>query len=149
MSELHSYYPPTEEETRNLINTLLLIADPSLIKLIMKDDEVAGFILAYHDVSEGMQKANGRLFPLGWYHILRDRQKTDWVDINGLGLLPQYRGLGANAMLYSELAQTVREHHFKHVDIVQVNEENFKSRSDMETMGAQWYKRHRHYKLDL
>lgn len=149
MSELHSYYPPTEEETRNVINTLLLVADPKLIKLIMKGDDVAGFILAYPDISAGLQKANGRLFPFGWFHILRDRQRTDWVNVNGLGLLPKYRGLGANAMLYSELARTVRENHFKHADVVQVNEENFKSRSDMETMGVVWYKRHRHYKLDM
>lgn len=154
MSELHSYYPPTEEETRSLINTLLLVADPSLIKLIMKrdeakGDEVAGFILAYPDISDGLKKANGRLFPFGWFHILRDRQKTEWVDVNGLGLLPEYRGLGANAMLYSELARTIRDHHFKHADIVQVNEENFKSRSDMETLGTIWYKRHRHYRLDI
>jgi GNAT superfamily N-acetyltransferase len=149
MSELHSYYPPTEAETRELINTLLQIVDPTLIKLIMKDDEVAGFILAYPDISRGLQKANGRLFPFGWIHILRDRQTTDWVNINGLGLLPKYRGLGANAMLYAELAQTVNDHGFKHADLVQVNEANFNSRSDQETLGAVWYKRHRHYKLDL
>lgn len=149
MSELHSYYPPTEAETRELINTLLLIADPSLVKIIMKDDEVAGFILAYHDISRGLQKANGRLFPFGWFHILRDRQTTDWVNVNGLGLLPKYRGLGANAMLYAELAQTVNDHGFKHADLVQVNEQNFNSRSDQETLGAVWYKRHRHYRLDL
>jgi hypothetical protein len=35
------------------------------------------------------------------------------------------------------------------MDIVQVNETNFNSRSDMETMGVEWYKRHRHYRLAL
>ena len=71
------------------------------------------------------------------------------LGIHHAGLLPKYRGLGANAMLYTELAQTVNEHHFKHVDLVQVNEANFNSRSDQETLGAVWYKRHRHYKLDV
>jgi ribosomal protein S18 acetylase RimI-like enzyme len=124
-----------------------MIVDPSLIKLVMKDDEIAGFLIAYHDVSAGLQKAGGRLFPFGWFHILRDRRKTDWVNINGLGLLPQYRGLGANAVLYTELRDTIAAHGFKHMDIVQVNETNFNSRSDMETMEIKWYKRHRHYKM--
>lgn len=146
MSGLHSFFPPTEAETRTVINTLLTIVDPSLIKLVMKGDDIAGFLIAYHDVSAGLQKARGRLFPFGWIHILLDRQRTNWVNINGLGLLPQYRGLGANAMLYTELRDTIATHGFKHMDIVQVNETNFNSRSDMETMGIQWYKRHRHYK---
>ena len=147
MSGLHSFFPPSEAETREVINSLLMIVDPSLIKLVMKDDEIAGFLIAYHDVSAGLQKAGGRLFPFGWFHILRDRQKTDWVNINGLGLLPQYRGLGANAVLYTELRDTIAAHGFKHMDIVQVNETNFNSRSDMETMEIKWYKRHRHYKM--
>jgi GNAT superfamily N-acetyltransferase len=146
MSTLHTYYPPTEAETRAVINSILTIIDPSLIKLVMKGDEVAGFILAYHDVSAGLQKARGRLFPFGWAYILRDRQQTEWCNVNGLGLLPQYRGLGANALLYTELRDTVAGAGFKHVDVVQVNESNFNSRSDMETMGVSWYKRHRHYK---
>lgn len=149
MSGLHSFYPPTENETRAVVNTLLTIVDPSLIKLVMKGDDVAGFIISYHDVSAGLQKARGRLFPLGWLYILRDKRTTEWANVNGLGLLPQYRGLGANAMLYTELRDTISDHGFKHVDIVQVNETNFNSRSDMETMGVEWYKRHRHYKLAL
>lgn len=149
MSGLHSFYPPTENETRAVVNSLLTIIDPSLIKLVMKGDEIAGFIIAYHDVSAGLQKARGRLFPFGWFHVLRDRRVTDWVNVNGLGLLPQYRGLGANAMLYTELRDTINSHNFKHIDVVQVNEANFNSRSDMETMGITWYKRHRHYKMTL
>lgn len=149
MSGLHSYYPPTEAETRNVINTLLTIGDPKMVKLVMKGDQVAGFILAYPDVSAGLQKANGRLFPIGWAYVLRDRQKTKWANVNGLGLLPQYRGLGANVMLYSELAKTVRDGGYEFVDVVQVNEENFNSRSDMESLGVSWYKRHRHYKYAL
>lgn len=149
MSGLHSYYPPTEEETRAVIDSLLLIADPSLIKLVMKGDDVAGFIIAYHDISAGLQRARGRLFPTGWIHILRDRRTTNWCNVNGLGLLPQYRGVGANAMLYTEMRSTIAQHGFEHIDIVQVNEANFSSRSDMETLGIEWYKRHRHYRLSL
>jgi hypothetical protein len=149
MSTLHTYYPPTEAETQEVIGSLLTIADPSLIKLVMKGDDIAGFIIAYHDVSAGLQKAKGRLFPFGWAHILLDRRRTEWVNVNGLGLLPQYRGLGANAMLYTELRDAIAAHGFKHIDTVQANETNFNSTSDHETLGVTWYKRHRHYQLAL
>ena len=76
----------------------------------LQTDDIAGFIIAYHDVSAGLQKAKGRLFPFGWAYVLLDRRRTEWVNVNGLGLLPQYRGLGANAMLYTELRDTIAAH---------------------------------------
>ncbi len=144
-SQTRSFYPPTEQEVQRVIDSVLLIVDPRLVKLVMKGDEIAGFILAYHDISAGLQRANGRLWPMGWFHIWRERQRTAWLNVNGLGILPQYQGLGANAILYTELEKTMQTAAFRHIDVVQVDEANFSSRSDMETIGVQWYKRHRHY----
>jgi hypothetical protein len=148
-SQTASFYPPTQGEVEHVIGTALTIIDPRMVKLVMKGDEIAGFILAYGDISAGLQRANGRLFPFGWFHILRERGRTNWLNINGLGMLPQYQGLGGNAVLYTELAHTVKQSRFEYVEVIQVDEANFKSRSDMETLGVAWYKRHRHYHCSL
>lgn len=149
-SQTGSYYPPTEAEIERMLNTIMTIADPSLIKLIMKEKAIIGFIFAYHDLSRGLQKANGRLFPFGWFHILRDRRKTEWLNINGIGLLPHYQGLGGTTILYTALADTVHQSpQFVHADVVLVDEQNKKSFADMEQVGVRWYKRHRQYQLDL
>jgi GNAT superfamily N-acetyltransferase len=146
MSQLHTFYPPTEAETSMVINTLLKVVNPHLVKLVMQGEEIVGFILAYQDVSAALQKARGRLWPFGWYHILREQRATKWLNINGLGLLPSHRGLGANTLLYTELEKTVKTFGFEHIDVVQVNADNFNSRADMENIGVRWYKRHRHYR---
>jgi hypothetical protein len=78
-----------------------------------------------------------------------EKKRTKWVNINGVGVLPSYQGMGANAVLYTEIDKSVKEFGFKHVEVIQVNEVNFESRSDMETMGVQWYKRHRSYQRTL
>lgn len=148
-SSLHSYYPPTDAEIKMVVNTLLMIADPHLLKLVMKEQEIVGFIFAYHDISAALQKANGRLWPFGWYHLLRERRRTTWANINGLGLLPAYQGLGANTVLYTELQKTIHAFNFEHIDVVQVDENNLKSYADMENIGVSWYKRHRHYRRTL
>jgi hypothetical protein len=145
----HTYYPTTDAEMNLIADTLLRISDPGLIKLIMREDRLIGFIFAYHDITAGIQKAKGRILPLGWIHILKERNRTNWVNINGVGVLPAFQGTGANAILYTALDKTVKEFGFEHMEIVQVNETNFNSRSDMETMGVQWYKRHRSYKREL
>ncbi len=145
----HTFYPPTQAEMDSIINTLIDIADPRLIKLLLKGDQVIGFLFAYPDISGGLQKASGRLWPWGWYHLLTERRRPDWVNVNGVGLHPDHQGLGGNTVLYVELRKSLSEMGFKHIEVVQVNETNFTSRSDMEAIGVHWYKRHRSYKRDL
>lgn len=145
----HTFYPPTPAEMQAIINTLISIADPRLIKLLLKDGQVVGFVFAYHDISTGLQKARGRLWPFGWYHLWRERALARWVNVNGVGLLPAHQGLGGNTILYAELKKTIDQLGFEHIEIVQVNETNFTSRSDMEAIGVRWYKRHRSYQRQL
>lgn len=140
----------TDEEFQVAARELISIADPRLIKVVMKNDDIIGYLFSYHDIGAGLQKANGKLFPLGWWHLMRDQKQTEWVNVNGVGILPEYQGLGANAILYTTLADTIKnEFNFKHADTVFIGEENFRSFSDNETMGVKWYKRHRMYAKDL
>lgn len=143
------YCPITEDEAHLAANQLMEVADPRLIKVVMKGEEIAGFVFGFPDLSAAIQRSRGRLWPLGWVYLLREYKRTRWVNANGLGLLPKYQGLGANAVLYTELYHTIRDFGFAHCDVVQVVEENVRSRSDMETMGVDWYKRHRTYTRSL
>jgi hypothetical protein len=69
--------------------------------------------------------------------------------VNGLGVLPEYQGLGANAVMYAELGKTIIKYGFEHVDTVMVGEENYNSFSDNVSLGVTWYKKHRLYRKDL
>jgi hypothetical protein len=80
---------------------------------------------------------------------MTERRRTKWAIINGAGLLPEYQGVGANVLLYTELAKTIKDHGFEYADLVQVNEVNKSSMADMESIGVNWYKRHRAYVRDL
>lgn len=143
------YCPITLEEAKMAAQQLVEVADPRLIKIVMKGDDIAGFCFGFPDLSAAIQRCGGQMLPFGWYFLLREYKRTRWINANGLGLLPQYQGLGANAVLYTELARTISDFGFQDADIVQVGEENVRSRSDMETMGVRWYKRHRTYKRTL
>ncbi|MFZ5912423.1 MAG: hypothetical protein ACOYYU_20655 [Chloroflexota bacterium] len=145
----HEYFPPSPAEIDLLIDSILMVADPRLLKLVLHHGEVVGFIIAYHDIAPALQKSKGKIWPLGWWYILQERRRAEWVNVNGIGLLPAFRGLGANALLYTELQKTVHEFGFKHIEVIQVDEFNSKSKSDMEAIGVQWYKRHRSYRRKL
>jgi len=140
------YYPSTEAEFEMIANSMIQISQPGLMKLIMKGEEVAGFIISYPDISEGIQKSRGRMFPFGWAYLLSSMKNSKTVDMNGLGILPKYQGLGSNALLYTEVEKTLRESRFERLEIVQVDERNFKSKADMDTIGTIWHKLHRSYR---
>jgi hypothetical protein len=73
-------------------------------------------------------------------------KRTKWVDINGIGLLPGHQGVGATAVLYSELEKSIKSFPFEIADIVQIAEDNIKSFAEMDNLGVIWHKRHRMYK---
>jgi len=128
---------------------MIQAADPRLLKLIMKDDEVAGFIISYADISMAIQRTKGKMWPLGWVDLLLEKNRTKIVNMNGLGLLPKYQGLGSNALLYTEVEKTIRDFGFEHAEIVQVDERNFKSKSDSDVLGVIWHKKHRTYNMAI
>ncbi|MFZ5916513.1 MAG: hypothetical protein ACOYZ7_06250 [Chloroflexota bacterium] len=148
-SENHTYCPPTDAEIALIVETVLSVADPRLIKLVMKGEELAGFVFVYPDLSLALQKAQGRLWPWGWYHLLRERRRTRRLNANGLGFLPAYQGLGGNAVLYVEVAKTLESSRFEQLDLIQTEEGNVASLADIEVIGARWYKRHRSYRRPL
>ena len=64
-------------------------------------------------------------------------------------MLPQYQGLGNNALLYVEIEKTLLERGSKSAEIIQVDERNFRSKSDMENMGVIFNKTHRVYRKPI
>jgi hypothetical protein len=145
----HEYYPLTDEEVHSMGESIITIADPRLVKLVMHGDEVVGFLISYHDVGPALQKSGGRLFPLGWLYVLLEQRRAEWVNINGLGLLEGHRGVGADALLFCQLEDSISKLGFKHADLVAIHEHNVASRGDMEALGVDWYKAHRNYTMKL
>ncbi len=145
-SRNYTYYPPTPEEATWVVNALWRIADPRLIKLVLKGDEIVGLVLGLPDVAAGLQRAGGRLWPLGWFHILHERQRTETALLPALGFLPTYQGLGGNAVLYTELAKTLLSSHYRYAEFVQVDERNWSSIREISIFDTHWYKTHRLYR---
>ena len=142
--------PITDEEVQAMANQMIWLADPKLMKMVMKDDRVVGFMMAYPDISAALQKTRGRLFPFGWLTLLLELRRTQWININGAGLLPEYRGSGGTAILYSEMFKSVSENpRYKHADVVQIGVENENMQREMENFGIDFYKMHRTYSKEL
>ena len=141
--------PLSEEDLRAMADQLLWFADPRLIKLIQKGDELAGFLLAYPDISAAVQRCRGRLLPFGWLDLLLEARRTKWVNINGAAIIEKYRGLGGTAILFNEMANSLLESRFEHADLVQIGADNERMLLELRSLGIDFYKLHRLYLKDI
>lgn len=143
------YVPITPEEADVIAKRLLDIIVPELVKLVWKGEELVGFLLCYPDISAAIQRTGGRLWPFGFISLLREFKRTSWVNVNGAGILAQYRGRGVDAMLFAEIAQTIRQSRYEHAIIVQIDEGNAKMQQEMAALGVTFDTRHRIYRYQL
>lgn len=141
--------PLTDEEVKEMADQILWFSDPGLIKILYKDDQPVGFLMAYPDISAAIQKTKGRLWPFGWLSILREFQRTEWININGAGIVAEFRGLGGTALLFNEMAQSVKNGRYQHADLVQIGTENEKMQREVSEIGIDFYKAHRIYRREI
>jgi hypothetical protein len=143
------YYPLTEREIDFVVDNIMTIANPKLIKVIAAGDEAVGFLFGFPDVSAAIQRSGGKLLPFGLIDMLLEMRRTKWVALNGAGILPEYQGRGGNALLYSEMEKTIQEFKFKHADLTQVAETAVEMRNDLENVGGKAYKNHRVFRRQV
>ena len=149
LGETEGNVPFTPDEARAMADQIIWFSDPRLIKIVYKSDKPVGFLLAYPDIGEAIQKTRGRLWPFGWLTLLRALRRSDWVNVNGAGILEEHRGVGGTALLFDEMRKSIIEGGFKHADIVQIGSTNDKMQREMRDLGIEFYKTHRMYERQL
>ncbi len=148
-TDVWGYYPIDDAEVQMIGKQLLAVADPRLLKIVMKGEDIAGFAFIFPDITETLQAIKGRMWPFGWVRLLRALKQTRRLSGNGVGLLPKYQGLGATALLYTEFENTMRQRNATWCEVAQAMETNIKSLGDMNAVGVTWHKRHRVYRREL
>jgi GNAT superfamily N-acetyltransferase len=143
------YYPLTPREIKFTVDSVLTVAVPQFIKIILHHDDVVGFLFAFPDISQAIQRARGRLTPWSIADMLISLKRTNWVSGNGIGVLPEYQGRGGTALMYSELEKTVRTPQFEHLEMTQVAESAVQMRRDLINLGGKAYKNHRVFQRSI
>lgn len=140
------YYPLTQKEIDYAFKDVTMVAIPDLIKIITYKDEIVGFLLAFPDISAAFQRhPKGELTPAMAVDLLHEVNHSNWVDFDGIGVLPEYHGFGGNALLFDEIEKTAKSHHFEHGELTNIAETAVQMRKDLENLGVKPYKNHRIY----
>jgi len=148
-SNIYGYAPLDEKEMDDLGKRYLPVIDPKFVKVVKKDEELVAFIVGIPDMTEGIQRAKGRLLPLGFIKILRAARKTKQLDLLLAAIKEKYRGLGLDVLMGVKMLISASEAGLEFIDTHHEMETNVKVRAEMEKMGGKIYKRFRVYQKEL
>jgi GNAT superfamily N-acetyltransferase len=148
-SDLLGFAPMSEAEMRKLAGQYMPVLDPALVKIVAEGKEPVAFVVAMPDMSEGLQRAKGRIFPFGWWHIMQAMKRSKQLDLFLGAVRRDLQGMGLTCVLARELFREGRARGMTHLDSHLVLENNVRMRAELERLGGEIWKRYRVYVKEL
>jgi hypothetical protein len=153
--DLYGYSELSDKQIDQYIKMYLPFADLNLIPVIEDwnaDRKLVGVGVTLPSLSKAVQKCHrGRMLPFGWWHLLRALKfhKTKIVDMEMIGVLPEYRQKGANALMFAHLIPIYQKYGFEWGESQVEMETNEKVQSQWQYLETIQHKRRRCYKKEI
>ena len=147
--DLYGFSQLSETQVDKLVNNYIKIADLNLVTAIMDGDKMVGFGITFPSFSKALQKTrDGRFLPFGWWHLLKILKwhKTPIVDLLLIGVLPEYRSKGANALIFDDLIRQFQAYGFEWAETGPQMETNEGVLSHWQYLESINHRRHRCYR---
>lgn len=149
-SPIFGFMPLNQEEMRRLAKQYLPVLNPEFVKIVATDsNDVIAFVIALPDMSLGIQKSRGKLFPFGFFHVLRAMRKTQQLNLMLGAITPRLQGLGFSAWLGKALLNSAIKRGFTIMDSHLILENNYPMRRECENLNGKVYKRFRIFSKPL
>ena len=150
--DLYGFSNLSDRQIDQLVDYYIKFADLDLVTAVMDGDEMIAFGITFPSFSHALQKmGNGRLFPLGWWHLLRVLKfhKTDVVDLLLIGVAPEYRAKGANVLIFDDLIRQFIRLGFSYAEVMPHMESNEAAIALWKHLDSRQHRRHRCFKKEI
>ncbi|MBO7118849.1 MAG: N-acetyltransferase [Bacteroidaceae bacterium] len=151
-SQLFGYTPHTDEEADAFVLQYIKMLDLRMLPMV--EDSEGNLIacsITMPNLARALQKSGGRMFPFGWYHLLR---ALKWghepeVELLLIAVHPEWQALGINALLFADLIPIFNEMGFRSAETGPMLETNMKVLSQWKTLNPMTYKRRRCFSKEI
>ena len=142
--ELYGVVELTEKQIKMYIKQYFSFIKTEFNPIVLDSDgKIAAFAITMPSLSKALQKSRGKLFPLGFIHLLKALRKNDLVDFYLVGVRPDLQGKGVNSLLIYELYDIYKKHNILKAETNPELEENRKVREQWKFFENRQHKRRR------
>jgi GNAT superfamily N-acetyltransferase len=149
---LYGYVPLTQKQIDYYIKSYLPMINLKMVTLITDETEkLLGVGISMPSLSRALQKSKGRLFPFGWYHLLKALhvKNNKILDLLIVAIKPEYQNKGINALLFSDLIPVYQQLGFEYAESNPELEINEKVQSQWEYFKTVQHKRRRAFVKEI
>jgi GNAT superfamily N-acetyltransferase len=142
----------SETQITAFLDRYLPLLDRQMAPIVLNEQgEVVGAAVTIGSLSRALQKADGRLWPTGWYHLLKALKwkHENTVEMLLVGVRPDYQGMGVNALFFDDLIPIYNRYGFKWAETGPQLEDNIRELSQWKALQPEYVKRRRCYIKEL
>ena len=147
-SPLFGFSQLSERQVDDFLRKYLSLIDKRLIPVVLNaEGEVVGVAVTMGCLSQAMRKARGRLWPMGWWHLLKALKwrREGSAEMLLIAVRPDYQGLGVNALFFDDLIPIYNQLGFRWAETGPQLEDNVRELSQWKPLKPQYVKRRRCY----
>jgi len=149
-AELSSFVAITDVQKEYFKKKYIGFINPEYIKFIVdKEDNIIAFSIVMPSFSEALQKAKGKLFPFGFYHLLNAKNNSKEVLFYLIGIHPEYQSKGVTAIIFNEYYDTFKQKGIENCIRTPELEDNHAIHNMWKHFDPVTFRRRRTYKKDL
>jgi hypothetical protein len=148
--DLYGFVPLTDRQIDYYVKQYFSFINPEFVPVVLDETgRIAAFGITMPSVSKALQKSNGRLFPLGFWHLYKAMKKNDRADLYLTAVRRDMQNKGVNAILIRETNRIYIKHHITRAESNPELESNLKVQAQWRTMKHRQHKRRRCYIKNL
>ena len=150
--QLFGYTPHTDEEADAFVAQYIRMLDLRMLPMV-EDSEgnLVACSITMPNLARALQKCGGRLFPFGWYHLLRALKFKHEAEVELLliAVHPEWQALGINALLFADLIPIFNDMGFRWAETGPMLEDNMKVLTQWKVFNHIVYKRRRCFSKEI
>lgn len=150
--KLYNFQPMTQRQKEYYRDIYFPLLNFDFVSVVVNDhDEVVGVGVGMPNISKQLQQCGGRLFPFGWFHLLRalKAKHMEHFDLLLIAVRPDYQNLGVNSLIFADMIPYFSKYGIRRVETTSILETNFKNQANFEYFERKQHKRRRAYIKDI
>jgi len=149
-NKLETFVPIQQYQIDHYKDTYLKYIHPDFIKCVKdQSGSIVAFAITMPSFSKALKKANGKLFPLGFQHLLKAKKKNERASFYLIGIDPEYQNKGVTAIIFQMMQELFNKRGITEVETNPELEDNKAIQQLWKNYEHKLHKRRRTYRKAL